>query len=366
MEVQPKAATGVIRSGGINTYVNPCTHNDIPMNKFGVILLNMGGPTDLDSVQPFLENLFNDEEIISFGPMNPFRKPLARFISKTRSKTVRENYAMIGGKSPIRELTERQAQALQRVLEERYGQGKVQIEVGFSYWKPFIQDAMQRLRESGIREVFLMTLYPHYSKTTSGSCFKTWRNVHREWGNDIFHPMSVKAYPTNTLFLKAINERIDEALAEFPEERSEDVHLLFSAHGTPESLVREGDPYSHEIKATVAAVMQARGNDLPHSLSYQSKVGPAKWLEPNTEDYTEELGKKGVKNLLVIPVAFVSDHIETLHELGIELRETAHECGIEEFRVTEGLNDSDLFIAALANEIVPKIEKRMKQLELAA
>ncbi len=327
------------------------------MNKFGVVLLNMGGPTSLDSVRPFLENLFLDEEIISFGPMNFARKPLARFIAKRRAEIVKKNYAMIGGKSPIRELSEQQAAALKNTLETRFGAGNVLVEVGFSYWHPFIEEAFQRLDSAGIEHVFLMTLYPHYSKTTTGSCFKTWRNLHRRRGNRRFKVQSVKMYPVNAKFVAAINQRIDEALLEFPADERHSVHIQFSAHGTPVSLVKQGDPYSFQIRDTVEAVMKLRGNDLPYHLSFQSKVGPAKWLEPNTEDKTKELGAAEVKNLLVVPVAFVTDHIETLHELGIELRHTAKEAGIERFVVTKGLNDGDLYISALADEIIPKIER---------
>jgi protoporphyrin/coproporphyrin ferrochelatase len=327
------------------------------MNKFGVVLLNMGGPTSLDSIRPFLENLFLDEEIISFGPMNFARKPLAKFIAKKRAEVIKKNYAMIGGKSPIRELSEQQAVALKRKLEAHFGEGMVQVEVGFSYWHPFIGEAFENLKNAGIKHVFLMTLYPHYSKTTTGSCFKTWRNLHRADGNDIFKVQSKKMYPVNEHFVRAISNRIDEALLEFPEEMRNTVHLQFSAHGTPVSLVKQGDPYSFQIQDTVDAVMKLRGKDLPHHLSFQSKVGPAKWLEPNTEDKTIELANAGVKNLLLVPVAFVSDHIETLHELGIELRHLATENGIENFHVTKGLNDGDLYIEALASEIRPKMER---------
>lgn len=331
------------------------------MNKFGVVLLNMGGPTSLDSVRPFLENLFLDEEIISFGPMNFARKPLARFIAKKRAEIVKKNYAMIGGKSPIRELSEKQAVALKAKLEERFGADSVQVEVGFSYWHPFIEEAFENLRKAGIKRVFLMSLYPHYSKTTTGSCMKDWRNLHRKYKNGAFKVQSVKMYPTNPHFVAAINKRIDEALLRFPEAERKDVFLQFSAHGTPVSLVKQGDPYSFQIMDTVEAVMALRGNDLQYRLSFQSKVGPAKWLEPNTEDLTEELGKQGVKNLLVVPVAFVSDHIETLHELGIDLREAAMEAGITQFEVTEGLNDMDEYITALAEEISPKMQRVLAQ-----
>ncbi len=330
------------------------------IDDLGVILLNMGGPTSLESVRPFLENLFLDREIISFGPVEFARKPLARFIAKKRAETVKENYAMIGGKSPIAELSREQADALQQRLRDHYGDGvRVRVEVGFSYWHPFIREAMEALEKDGYTNVFLMPLYPHYSKTTTGSCFKTWRDLHRARGNHLFKVQSVKAYPAEDAFIDAINARIDEGLQRFPADRRAQVTLQFSAHGTPVSLVKEGDPYSHQIRDTMEEVMRRRGNDLPYHLSFQSKVGPAKWLEPDTVDKAKELAAAGVRDLLVIPIAFVTEHIETLHELGIELREDAEAAGIEHFHVMPALNAHPLYIDALAQQIVRRYEGRM-------
>ncbi len=329
------------------------------MNNLGIILLNMGGPDSLDSVRPFLENLFLDKEIISFGPMEFARKPLAKFIAKQRAKSVKLNYDMIGGKSPIRELSQRQADALEKRLREHYGAGvRIRVEIGFSYWHPFIAEAVQRLDDDGYERVFLMPLYPHYSKTTTGSCFKTWRDLQRARGARRFSVQSVKSYHAHEAFIAAINQRIDEGLLRFPEERRGEVTLLFSAHGTPVSLVEQGDPYSHQIRATVEEVMKRRIDGSPHHLSFQSKVGPAKWLTPNTVDKTKELAASGVKDLLVVPVAFVTDHIETLHELGMELRHEAEHAGIRHFEVMPALNDSALYIDALASQIISRMERR--------
>jgi ferrochelatase len=322
------------------------------METLGVVLLNMGGPTSLDAVRPFLENLFLDREIISFGPMEFARKPLARFIAKRRAEIVKHNYAMIGGRSPLGDISARQARALETELAARFaGRFEVRVVVGFSYWHPFISEAMEQLERDGATRVFLMPLYPHYSKTTTGSCMKTWRDLHRAKGNRRFRVKSVKAYPVHEKYVAAINARIDEALAGFPEDRRDGVVLQFSAHGTPVKLVTQGDPYSLQIRETVEAVMRARGHDRLYHLSFQSKVGPAKWLEPNTVDKTKELAAAGVKDLLAVPVAFTADHIETLHELNIELRREAEEAGIEHFAVTTGLNDSPLYIEAMAEVI---------------
>lgn len=327
------------------------------MKKLGVVLLNMGGPTSLDAVRPFLQNLFLDREIISFGPMEFARRPLAWFIAKRRAEVVKGNYAQIGGRSPIAELSRKQGEALERRLAERLaGRAEVMVRIGFSYWHPFIAEAFDELDRAGCDRVFLMPLYPHYSKTTTGSCFKTWRDLHRAKGGRRFRVTSVKEYPTHPSFVEALSRRIDEALELFPAERRERVTLLFSAHGTPVSLVKQGDPYSHQIRATVEAVMQRRGHDRAHHLSFQSKVGPAKWLTPDTVDKTKELAAAGVRDLLVIPVAFVSEHIETLHELNIELREDAQHAGIEHFHVMPALNDMPLYIEAMAEQI----ERRLK------
>lgn len=328
------------------------------MENLGVILLNMGGPTSLDAVRPFLQNLFMDREIISFGPMEFARKPLAKFIAKKRAEIVKKNYAMIGGKSPIAELSIAQAASLEQALAARYGSAvRVRVEVGFSYWHPFIEEAMEKLASDGFTNVFLMPLYPHYSKTTTGSCFKTWRDLHRARGNRAFKVQSVKAYPLDNDFIDAINERIDEGLLLFPEDRRARVTLQFSAHGTPVSLVEQGDPYSFQIRNTMEEVMRRRTDGLSYHLSFQSKVGPAKWLTPDTVQKTKELAAAGVRDLLVIPIAFVTDHIETLHELGIDLREDAAHAGIEHFHVMPALNSSEKYISALAGQIVRRMDR---------
>jgi len=329
------------------------------MESFGVILLNMGGPTSLDAVRPCLQNLFLDREIISFGPMEFLRGPLARLIAGRRAEKVRENYAMIGGKSPIAEASRRQADALRGALASRLPEGvKIRVEFGFSYWHPFIEEAMEALAADGISHVFLMPLYPHYSRTTTGSCFKTWRNLHRAKGNGRFRVLSVKDYPIDPGYVAALNARIDEALSRFPASRRAGVTVLFSAHGTPVKLVEQGDPYSFQIRATVEAVMKERTDGLAHELSFQSKVGPARWLQPDTVGKARELAARGVRDLLVVPVAFVSDHVETLHELDIELRKEALNAGIENFVLMPALDCHPCFIAALADRIGSAASRR--------
>lgn len=326
------------------------------MTKLGIILLNMGGPTSLESVRPFLQNLFNDPEIFSFGPMNFLRRPLAWYIAKKRSVPVGENYRMIGGKSPLAELSAEQGAALEARLTADLGDDvEVIVRTGFSYWNPFIHEAADEMEAAGCDRIILLPLYPHFSRTTTGSCFKTWDEIAKKRGDRLPPAERIEAYPTHPSYIRAINERIDEALAEVPKDARDDVTLLFSAHGTPVKVVEQGDPYSHQIRETVAAVMEARGDDHPHHLSFQSKVGPAEWLTPDTVEKTKELIASGVRHLVVIPVAFVSDHIETLHELGIDLRHDAETAGITSFVVTKGLNSSPAYIDALADLVMQKL-----------
>ena len=323
-------------------------------------MLNLGGPGSLDDVQPFLENLFLDPEIIDIPFGKYIRKPLAKFISARRAEKVKLKYAQIGGKSPIMELTQKQADALTKKLKEHYrGRAECAVEIGMRYWHPFTSEIIDALRAKNYSHVFLMPLYPHYSRTTTGSSFKDWKALHNRIGGKTFKTYSTYAYYDHPLFLQALNERIDAGLRKFHDSSEEEIQFLFSAHGTPVKLVKRGDPYSTHIAKTVEAVMKLRGYDHRHHLSFQSKVGPAKWLEPATDKKVEELGKNGVRRLLVIPVAFVSDHLETLHELDIELREHAFKHGIEEFQVMPALNDSPLFIDALADLIARKMDKRL-------
>ncbi len=331
------------------------------MRQIGVILHNLGGPTSLDAIRPFLTNLFLDPEIIKIplpGPLGKFfpRRLFAEFVARRRTPKVKPNYAMIGGKSPLVERTQDQARALEAELNRRFaGTAQFHVRLGMRYWHPFTQEAADEFKGMGVDSVFLMPLYPQYSRTTTGSSFKEWRDLNRDHYRRYFHVKSVKDYYLHPRYVEAINERIDSTIRDrFSQEERKGLHLLFSAHGTPISDVQAGDPYSVQIAATVEAVMRARKHDLPHSTSFQSRVGPVKWLEPYTQDALARLGSEGVRSLLVVPVAFVTDHIETLHELDIELREVAEHAGIHKYEVMYALNDSPLFIAALADLVADR------------
>ena len=319
----------------------------------GVVLLNLGGPDSLEAVEPFLYNLFSDPDIIDFPGSFLFRKRLAKLIASRRAPMVRGQYAKIGGKSPLKDYTLKQAALLEEKLNERF---PATVYVAMRYWNPSTDDALDAIERDGIQRVILLPLYPHYSKATTASSMKEWDNRLKER-----HPRLeldttlIESYYDHPTYIEAFVERINESFERIPAESRDEVHILFSAHGTPMKLVREGDPYSGHIKKTVDAIVTQGGITHDYSLCYQSKVGPLKWLTPSTPDTIKELAAKGVKNMLVVPVAFASDHLETLFEVGMEFRHMAEVAGVEHFEVTVGLNDSAKFIEALAELVFEKV-----------
>ena len=314
--------------------------------KIGVVLLNLGGPDSLEAVEPFLYNLFRDPDIIDFPGSFLFRKRLAKIISRRRAPMVEKQYAKIGGKSPLKDHTLRQAALLEERLNEHF---PARVLAAMRYWHPSTEETLDELEREGIKKVILLPLYPQYSKATTESSVKEWEMQVAKRGNAVsIDTHLIESYHDFPHYIDAFVERINEGLTRFPDSERHQAHLVFSAHGTPMKLVRQGDPYSGHIKETVAAIMNSGGYRQAHSLCYQSKVGPLKWLEPSTPDMIERLASEGVKNMLIVPVAFASDHLETLFELGIEYRRVANEAGVKQYEVTTGLNDSPLFIDALA------------------
>ena len=312
--------------------------------KIGVVLLNLGGPDSLEAVEPFLFNLFSDPDIIDFPLSFLFRKRLAKMISTRRAPGVIEQYREIGGKSPLKDYTLKQAALLEEKLNRQI---KARVYVAMRYWKPSTEDALDAIERDGIKKVILLPLYPQFSKATTTSSVKEWEKQLRLRDLDLEYSL-IEQYYDQPTYIDAWVERVQQGLERFPDDVRDDVNILFSAHGTPMKLVKQGDPYSHQIARTVEAIMARGGFTQPHSLCYQSKVGPLKWLTPSTPDTIAELAAKGVKNMLLVPVAFTSDHLETLFELGIEYRRQAKERGVTQYEVTEGLNDSPKFIDALA------------------
>lgn len=309
----------------------------MPADK-AVLLLQMGGPDSLDAVKPFLINLFTDRDIIRLGPawLQPV---LARLIVRKRLAHVERNYSEIGGKSPLRELTQGQAKALEHALGSEY-----RCFVAMRYWRPSTIEALAEIRRAGISRVTAISLYPHYSRATTGSSVRELKRVLAEAGV-AFEVRYIDSFYNNPLYIEALAARIREGLAEF--HPLADVELLFSAHSLPQSFIDDGDPYLGQIEETVRLVMQHF--HIPHHLCFQSRAGPVKWLEPSTDDMLRKLAAEGSKNILVVPLSFVSDHIETLHEIDIEYSKKAWELGIAKFARVPSLNSSPLFIDCLAS-----------------
>ncbi|MEW5843550.1 MAG: ferrochelatase [Bacteroidota bacterium] len=317
------------------------------MRKIAVVLFNLGGPDSLDAVEPFLFNLFCDPDIFNL----PFgQKLFAKIISSRRAPKVVGEYKLIGGKSPINEWTEKQKSMLEKNLRKNYP--SLDVHLAMRYWKPLTDETVAKVEKANYEKIILLPLYPHYSITTTGSSFNEWK---RHYKGEASKLVFINDYYADEKYVAAINQRIDETILQFPEKVRREVQIVFSAHGTPVSLVKKGDPYSNHIKETVKAVMNARKHSHEHHLCFQSKVGPMKWLEPATASMIEELALKNKKNLLVVPISFVSDHVETLYELDIEYRHVADECGIENYIVMKGLNDSELFIEALTEIVKQKV-----------
>lgn len=309
------------------------------MSKTAVVLFQLGGPDSIEAIEPFLYNLFQDPDIfkIPFG-----QKLFAKIISNRRAPKVAEEYKLIGGRSPINEWTEKQRQLLEKELKSEMEE--VDVITAMRYWNPLTDVAAKKIEEGNYDKVVLLPLYPHYSISTIGSSFNEWD---RKYKGDKSTLIYINDFYKNENYIKALNERIDETLLRFPEDVRDEVQIVFSAHGTPISMVKSGDPYSKQIQETVDLVMKARNNSHKSHLCFQSKVGPVKWLEPATDKMIEELAEKDKKHLLIVPISFVSDHVETEFELDIEYREDADKNGIENYIVMKGLNDSPTFITAL-------------------
>jgi ferrochelatase len=254
---------------------------------------------------------------------------------------VEHHYAVIGGASPIRRFTEQQARALEAALSEDGLDAR--CFVAMRYWHPFTAEAVEQLRTADCDEIVLLPLYPHYSATTTGSSLHEWQ---RQYHGDA--PVyAVREFYRHPLYLEALVEKIDEALSRFPNAAVPE--LIFSAHSVPVSVIEKGDPYQRQIEETVALVMERGGWKNPYRLCYQSKVGASRWLQPSLRRTLHDMAAQGAKQICVVPISFVSDHVETLGEIDHEAREQAATLGIERFEMTAGLNDSPIFIAALAD-----------------
>jgi len=329
--------------------------------RVGIVLFQLGGPDSLEAVEPFLLNLFLDPDIIPLGPLGILRWPIAKLISSRRSIPVAEKYAEIGRRSPIRLLTERQRLRLVAALSPHI---EPIAAIAMRYWHPLSAEAAATLRQAEpLDDIVLLPLYPHFSYATTLSSLKEWRRAYGPPdGRAKEH--TVGQFYDHPLYIKAVVQRIGSMLRQFPD--SSRIHLVFSAHGLPMSLVERGDPYPKQIEATVRLVCelgarQYAGWPRTHLLCYQSRVGPAKWLQPPLTATIEQLGHEGVKEMLVVPISFVTEHIETLHEINIEARSDAKKAGIKTFRMMPAVGDSPLFIAALKDLVLQAVAMEARE-----
>ncbi|PKL51483.1 MAG: ferrochelatase [Nitrospira bacterium HGW-Nitrospira-1] len=335
----------------------------------GVLLLNLGGPDSLGAVKPFLFNLFSDREIIRLGP-SFLQRPIAYLISSLRGKKTREAYGLIGGKSPICDITFAQAKALEEVLNKSGVRGQESGENALSpithhpspvtfkvyaamrYWHPLIEDVIHEIYRDGVKRLIVLSLYPQYSVATTGSTLAKLGEVISKYPMEIF---SIQSWYDNQLYIDALVDEIKKGIRVFnsslltPHSSPPEVHVLFSAHSLPVKFIEEGDPYVDQIKGTINEIVKKL--DIRWSLSYQSKSGPVKWLGPSTDRMIEALAAKGIKNLLVAPISFVSDHIETLYEIDILYKGMAEKLGMRLERV-KSLNTAPLFISALEDIVL--------------
>ena len=333
-------------------------------SRVAIIMFQLGGPDSQAAVEPFLYNLFCDPDIINFPGAFLARKALAKLISTTRSKVVGQHYAEIGGGSPIRRLTEQQARALQETLRPHLNARTI---VAMRYWHPDTAEAVSALESEPYDELVLLPLYPHYSFATTRSSLREWD---RQYGAKLKNRPGPKP-PVKLIdhfydhpdYVAGIVERINSVLQEVPD--PDNVQLVFSAHGLPMTLVEKGDPYPQEIEQTVQLVRQLGAWRNPYVLCYQSRVGPQKWLQPSLTSTIESMAKSGVKRMLVIPIAFLTEHIETLHEINIEAREQAEHLGVKDFYLMPALNDSPLLIRALADLVLRAVGVRSGVASLA-
>ncbi len=311
--------------------------------KKAVILFNLGGPDKLESVEPFLFNLFNDPAIISIPSL--FRYPLAKFISKKRAPITKNIYREIGSKSPILELTEQQAKSLEENLLKK---GNYKCFIVMRCWHPRASDVMQKVKEYNPEEIILLPLYPQFSTTTSGSSINEWNELCKK-ENYIIKTKTICCYPTENNFIVSHATFIKKILTTT---KDKNFKLIFSAHGLPESKIKKGDPYQWHVEETVKKIMsKLKDENIDYVISYQSRVGPMKWIGPSTEAEIIKYSKEK-KGIVIVPVAFVSEHSETLVELDIEYKKLANKNGCSFYKRVPTLGSDENFINGLTDLVL--------------
>jgi ferrochelatase len=318
----------------------------------GIIALNLGGPASLDDVQPFLRRLLGDPDVVQL-PW-PFRQWLARSVARRRRPEAQANYAQIGGRSPIREETTAQAAAVAAELGRR-GLTVYPV-VAMAAWHPLAEEAVAELRARGVVRAVALPLYPHKSRTTTGSSLGQLEKASLQAGGPEI--AAIERYPDAEGYLRAVIDRIEEAVATLPPERRADAPVLFSAHGLPEAYIRRGDPYLDDIRISVEAVSRRLGLGARSRLCFQSRLGRRRWLGPSTETVIEELGKARTPAVVVVPIAFTGEHIETLWEIDIFYRDRAEKAGIAHFARARTVGCHPAFIGALADLVIAAARER--------
>ncbi|XP_077319082.1 ferrochelatase, mitochondrial isoform X1 [Lithobates pipiens] len=334
--------------------------------KTGILMLNMGGPETVDDVHDFLLRLFLDKDLMTL----PVQSKLGPFIAKRRTPKIQEQYRKIGGGSPIKKWTVQQGEGMVKLLNELSpATAPHKYYIGFRYVDPLTEAAIQEMESDGVERAIAFTQYPQYSCSTTGSSLNA---IYRYYNSKGVQPTMkwsvIDRWPTHPLLVQCFADHIQKELNMFPEDKRGDVVILFSAHSLPMTVVNRGDPYPQEVGATVQKVMEKLNFSNPYRLVWQSKVGPMPWLGPHTDETIKGLCQRGKKNILLVPIAFTSDHIETLYELDIEYAQhLAQECGVENIRRSESLNGNPLFSKALADLVLSHLKSKetcSKQLTL--
>lgn len=309
--------------------------------------MNMGGPAKVADTGDFLSRLFHDKDLIPL----PFQSYMAPVIARRRTPKIEEQYEKIGGGSPILKWTREQGAGMVKILDELCPEtAPHKPYVAFRYTNPLTEECIEEMKRDGVTRAVAFTQYPQYSCSTTGSSLnEMWRQLKAKGEENSIEWSVIDRWPVHEGLVEAVAQNIEKSLADYPAEARDDVIILFSAHSLPMSVVNRGDPYPPEVAATVQAVMTRLGHSNPYRVCWQSQVGPSAWLGPQTSDVIKGLGKKGHNNMLLVPIAFTSDHIETLFELDLEYLEEAKEMGLTGVRRSESLNGSPVFIRALAD-----------------
>jgi len=314
--------------------------------KIAVVLFNLGGPDKLENVEPFLFNLFNDPAILNLPSF--IRYPLAKIISKKRAPVAKNIYKEIGGSSPILKLTQDQANSLEKTLNNGQKIFNYKVFITMRCWHPRASETIDLIKDFNPSEIVLLPLYPQYSAATSGSSILEWKEIAKK-NNLSAKTRTICCYPEDDNFIKAHIELIKKKI-----EGINNFKLIFSAHGLPEKYIKNGDPYQWQVEQSVKKIMKGINDEnIDYILSYQSRVGPLKWIGPSTEDVVIENSKKG-KHLVIVPIAFVSEHSETLVELDIEYEKLAKKNGCKNYTRIEALGVNENFIQSLSNLIKNK------------